>query len=224
MKVKGKYLIGLILGVGIGMAGYVGYESSQITEAEIKQAHDVVDKAHARKSLAPNFALKNIAGEMVRLSDFHGQLVVLEWTNHDCPFVKKQYESNTMQTLQKKYTEKGVAWLSIISSAPGKQGHVTPAQANALTKSRGAAPTHVLFDATGKIGRMYHAKTTPHMFIVNKEGVLVYGGAIDSIRSANIADISNATNYVSQALDELLSGKTVSLPETIPYGCSIKYK
>lgn len=223
MKIQGKYLISLILAVGIGMAGYVAYESANVTQAEIIQAHEVVDKAHAQKSLAPNFALKNHNGQMVRLSDFHGKLVVLEWTNHDCPFVKKQYNSNTMQSLQKKYTEKDVIWLSIISSAPGKQGNISPEQAKTLTQSRGAAPTHVLFDESGAIGRMYHAKTTPHMFIINKEGVLVYGGAIDSIRSADIADIKNATNYVSQALDELLGGNTVSMPETIPYGCSIKY-
>jgi alkyl hydroperoxide reductase subunit AhpC len=172
---------------------------------------------------APDFTLTGSRNQTVSLSDYKGKLVVLEWTNHECPFVRKHYESGNMQKLQRDYTAKDVIWLSIVSSAPGKQGHVTGDQAEELTKNRSAAPTAVLLDPTGKTGQSYGAKTTPHMYIIDKEGVLRYAGGIDSIKSTDQADIKTARNYVAQSLDELLAGKAVSEPSTAPYGCGVKY-
>lgn len=172
---------------------------------------------------APDFTLKDSFGKTHSLSEFKGKTVILEWTNHECPFVKKHYESNNMQQLQKKYTEKDVVWLSIISSAEGKQGSVSADKANQLTESRKASPSFVLFDADGKVGKTYNAKTTPHMYIINSDGKLIYKGGIDSIQSADKADIAKAVNYVDKALTEHLSGKAVTEANTVPYGCSIKY-
>lgn len=177
-----------------------------------------VDKA------APSFKLKNTQGEVVNLSEFAGKYVVLEWTNHLCPYVKKHYESDNMQALQRKYTDQDVVWLSIISSAPGKQGHVSATKADELTKSRNAAPSHVLFDESGEVGKLYGAKTTPHMYIIDPKGALRYAGAIDSIKSANPADIAKATNYVETSMVSLLAGNKVNKKVTPPYGCSVKYK
>ncbi|GGA69199.1 thioredoxin family protein [Neiella marina] len=182
--------------------------------------------AHAAAKVnqaAPDFNLTSAAGEQVQLSDYQGKYVILEWTNHDCPFVKKHYSSDNMQGLQKKYADQDVVWLSVISSAPGKQGYVDATAANKLTTERGAAPAQVLFDPDGKVGKQYGAKTTPHMYIVKPDGVLAYAGAIDSIKSTDPADIPAATNYVVQAMDELAAGKSVSSPLTKPYGCSVKY-
>ena len=173
---------------------------------------------------APNFTLTDTYGNNHSLSDCKGKTVVLEWINHDCPFVVKLYNSGKMQELQRTYTGKGVIWLSINSSAPGKQGFRTPEEANELTRQKKAAPTALLLDSEGEVGKLYAAKTTPHMFIINKDGVLVYNGAIDDIRSTNIEDIARAKNYVQLALDELLAGKEVSIKTTQPYGCSVKYK
>ena len=173
--------------------------------------------------LAPSFSLSNSKGETVSLADFKGDTVILEWTNHDCPFVRKHYDSSNMQNLQKKYVDQGVIWLSIISSAEGKQGHVSGEKADQLTLSRNATPTHVLLDEEGTVGKLYGAKTTPHMYIINSEGTLLYNGAIDSIRSANPNDITSATNYVDLAMAELAQGKPLSKPLTRPYGCSVKY-
>ncbi|EWH12075.1 thiol-disulfide isomerase-like protein [Catenovulum agarivorans DS-2] len=175
-------------------------------------------------AIAPNFSLTNEQGQTVSLSDYQGKYVVLEWTNHQCPYVEKHYNSGNMQSLQKKYTDDGVVWLSIISSAPGKQGHVSSNQAIELTQSRNAAPTHVLFDPSGNVGKLYGAKTTPHMYIIDKQGKLRYAGGIDSIKSANPADIKKAVNYVEQGLSALMSGQTISNKLTPPYGCSVKYK
>lgn len=172
---------------------------------------------------APDFTLTDSRGQTVSLSNYKGKLVVLEWTNHECPFVRKHYESGNMQKLQRDYTGKDVVWLSIISSAPGKQGHVSGEQAAELTKSRDAAPTAVLLDPTGKVGQSYGAKTTPHMYIIDKEGALRYAGGIDNIKSTDQEDIKTAKNYVAQSLDELLAGKPVSEPATAPYGCGVKY-
>lgn len=173
---------------------------------------------------APSFTLTNSMGESVSLADFKGQYVVLEWTNHLCPYVKKHYESDNMQTLQRKYTEQNVVWLSIISSAKGKQGYVDAAQANELTTTRNAKPSHVLFDESGEVGKLYAAKTTPHMYIIDPSGDLKYAGGIDSIKSANPADIAKAENYVEAAMVALLSNTQVKNTLTPPYGCSIKYK
>ena len=172
---------------------------------------------------APDFTLTDSKGTSHKLSDFRGKFVVLEWLNHECPFVKKHYGSGNMQKLQKDYTAKGVVWLSIISSAPGKQGHRTGAQADADTKDKNAAPTAVLLDPAGEVGQKYEAKTTPHMFVIDKEGKILYAGAIDSINSTNPADVAKAENHVRQALDAALAGKPVPTPQTKPYGCSIKY-
>lgn len=172
---------------------------------------------------APAFTLKDTHGTAHNLSDFKGKTVVLEWINHECPFVVKHYSGGAMQALQKEYSGKGVVWLSICSSAPGKQGHMSPEQWNKTTAEKGAAPTAVLLDEDGAVGKLYQAKTTPHMYVINPEGVLVYAGAIDSIKSTNAADIPKATNYVKAALDEVLAGKPITTASTEAYGCSIKY-
>lgn len=174
---------------------------------------------------APDFKLKSAdtkSGE-VTLSQFKGKVVVLEWKNHDCPFVKKHYGSGNMQALQKKYTGMNVIWLSIISSAPGKQGHVTPEQARKDVVTHKSAATSILIDEAGTVGKLYEAKTTPHMYVINKEGVLVYQGAIDDKADADQASVPGAKNYVAEALDLVLSGKPVSHHTTKSYGCSVKY-
>lgn len=172
---------------------------------------------------APDFTLTDSYGKSHSLADFKGKTVVLEWTNHECPFVKKHYESDNMQSLQKKYTDQGLVWLSIISSAEGKQGYVSADKANQLTKDRKAYPSYVLLDTDGKTGKSYGAKTTPHMFIINAEGNLIYKGGIDNIQSADKSDIAKATNYVEKALTEHFAGKEVVDNNTAFYGCGIKY-
>ncbi len=174
---------------------------------------------------APAFTGVDSNGNTVDLTSLKGQKVILEWTNHDCPYVRKHYDDSqrNMQSLQASAADAGAVWLSVVSSAPGKQGFVTGEQANDLTESRGAAPSAVLLDPEGQIGRLYEAKTTPHMFIIDEAGVLQYMGAIDSKRSSNPADIPGSTNYVSQTLEELAAGQAVSTPITQPYGCSVKY-
>ncbi len=172
---------------------------------------------------APDFTGVDSNGAKITLSALRGKLVVLEWTNHGCPYVSKHYGAGNMQKTQKAARAKGAVWLSIVSSAPGRQGHVDGAGANRLTESRGAAPSHVILDPKGIVGRKYEATNTPHMFIVGKDGTLLYMGAIDSIRSANPADIPRAKNYVTAALTEIAAGRKVSEPVTRQYGCSVKY-
>lgn len=172
---------------------------------------------------APSFTGKGSDGKDYNLSDYRGKYVVLEWLNHGCPYVAKHYDSGNMQGLQKKYTEKETIWLSVISSAPGKQGYSTPEEANADVKKHNASPTAVILDPEGKIGRAYDAKTTPHMFVINPKGDLIYAGAIDSKRSTDQKDIPKSVNYVSQALDEAMAGKPVTTASTQAYGCSVKY-
>jgi peroxiredoxin len=172
---------------------------------------------------APDFEGVDTQGKVHRLADYRGKTVVLEWTNHDCPYVRKHYGAGNMQAQQREAAEQGVVWLSVISSAPGRQGHVSAAQADELTRSRGAAPRAVILDPEGKIGRSYGARTTPHMYIVDASGTLAYMGGIDSNTSANPADIPQATQYVRVALGELADGKSVTDPVTRPYGCSVKY-
>jgi len=173
---------------------------------------------------APEFKVTATNGKTVDLSQYKGKIVVLEWFNHGCPFVVKHYDSGNMQALQKDYTAKGVVWLSICSSAEGKQGYRTAEEQNADIKTFKAAPTAVLIDSDGKIGRLYGAKTTPHMFVIDKKGVLVYAGAIDSTADTDIASIKGSKNFVKEALDELLSGKTVATSAVKSYGCSVKYQ
>jgi len=172
---------------------------------------------------APEFTGIDTGGNKVTLSDFRGKPVILEWSNHDCPYVRKHYNSGNMQKQQQAATGRGAVWLSIISSAPGKQGNVTPARADALTAERKAAPSAVILDESGDIGRLYGAKTTPHMFIIDAEGKLAYMGGIDSIPSTNPADIEKATQYVPAALDQVMKGEPVTASVTRPYGCSVKY-
>lgn len=173
---------------------------------------------------APDFTLPDSFGKNHSLSDYAGKNVVLEWLNHGCPFVQKHYNSGHMQKLQKMTKEKGVVWFSIISSAPGAQGYSTPEQANKIAQEKNAMPLAILLDPEGTVGKQYDAKTTPHMYIINKDGLLVYNGGIDDIRSTNVDDIAKAKNYVLVALEELLSGKEVSVKTSQPYGCSVKYK
>ena len=183
--------------------------------------------AHAAPKLgepAPAFTLPGADGKAHSLAGYQGKYVVLEWTNHDCPFVKKHYSSGNMQSTQKELTGKGAVWLSVISSAPGKQGHLDAAGAATLTQSRGAAPTAVLLDPSGDVGRKYEAKTTPHMYIVAPDGKLIYMGGIDSIPSSDAEDIARATPYVKVALAEAMGGKPVTHASTKPYGCSVKYQ
>lgn len=172
---------------------------------------------------APDFTGVDSQGQSHRLSDFRGKTVVLEWTNHDCPFVVKHYSTGNMQALQREATADGIVWLSIISSAPGKQGHVSAEEANQLTQSRNAAPSAVILDPSGDIGRMYGAKTTPHMYIIDPDGMLVYMGGIDDRPTSTRSDVEGANNYVRAALRQLASGEAVTDPSTRPYGCSVKY-
>ena len=182
--------------------------------------------AHAAPRLgepAPDFTLSDQTGKPVKLSDAKGKFVVLEWFNKDCPFVRKHYDSKNMQGLQKKYGKKGVVWYSIVTSKAGKEGHLTPAEATAEMKADGMASKAILLDEKGDVGRQYSAKTTPHMFVIDKKGVLSYQGGIDDTPSADPADIKTSKNLVAAALDEAMAGKPVSTPSAPPYGCSVKY-
>lgn len=185
----------------------------------------LVSEAYAARvgQPAPDFEAVDSQGRTRSLSEFRGRYVVLEWTNAECPFVKKHYGSGNMQSLQKQAAAQGVVWLSIVSSAPGKQGHVTGARADELTRSRGAAPSAVLLDERGEVGRLYDAVTTPHMFIVDPKGTLIYAGGIDDTPSTDPADIPKSKNYVKAALTEALAGQPVTQAVTRPYGCDVKY-
>jgi peroxiredoxin len=172
---------------------------------------------------APDFTATDSNGQPQKLSSYRGKYVVLEWHNQGCPYTRKHYETGNMQKLQKEWTTKGVVWLSVISSAPGKQGYVTASEENDYLKRTNSAPTAVLLDPKGDLGRMYGAKTTPHMYIIDPQGMLIYNGAIDDRPTSDQADVAGAKNYVSQALDEATSGKAVSTASTTPYGCTVKY-
>jgi hypothetical protein len=175
-------------------------------------------------SAAPDFVGTDSNGKDIALKDLRGRIVVLEWSNNQCPFVGKHYRSGNMQSLQKEATRQGIVWLTVLSSAPGEQGNVTAAQANELTLGRGAAPTAVILDPSGTIGRAYDARTTPHMFIIDKAGTLVYMGGIDDKPTTDLADIPTAKNYVRLALTAVIAGTPVQDPVTRPYGCSVKYQ
>ena len=172
---------------------------------------------------APAFAGTDSDGMAHSLADYGGRVVILEWTNHDCPYVEKHYGTGNMQALQAEAAEADHIWLSVISSAPGRQGYVEPAEANELTESRDARPTAVLIDPEGRIGRQYDARTTPHMYVVDRDGVLVYMGGIDDRATARWSDVDGATNYVRLALADLAAGRPVATPVTRAYGCSVKY-
>ena len=175
---------------------------------------------------APSFSLMNQDKQTVYLDEFRGKKVVLEWTNHDCPFVKRHYETRNMQTLQKDMTDNEVIWLSVVSSAEGKQGYISSTQAKQLTADRDANPTHVLLDKKGEVGRLFSAKTTPHMFVIDEMGKVQYQGAIDNLGNTGAlfsTDLSRAKNYVRNAVSQLMSGEEVKDKKTRPYGCSVKY-
>ena len=172
---------------------------------------------------APDFTATDTNGQLHKLSQYAGKFVVLEWHNRGCPYTQKHYTSGNMERLQREWTGRGVIWLTVISSAPGKQGYVTAADENAFVKEMKAAPTAVLLDSTGALGHLYDAKTTPQMIIINPQGVMIYDGAIDDKPTTDTADISGAKNYVQQALEEATAGKAVSVASTRPYGCSVKY-
>jgi hypothetical protein len=172
---------------------------------------------------APDFTATDTNGKVHKLSEYQGKFVVLEWTNRGCPYTQKHYNSGNMQRLQREWTGRGVIWLTVISSAPGKQGYVTASEENAYLKQVNAAPTAVLLDPTGTLGHLYDAKTTPHIFIINPKEALIYNGAIDDRPTTDLADVNGAKNYVSIALEEATSGKPVSNPTSRPYGCSVKY-
>ena len=172
---------------------------------------------------APDFALPDQDGDIRRLSDFRGRVVVLEWTNHDCPFVRKHYNSANMQGLQRMAAERNVVWLTIASSPPGEQGHITGAQAKELTASRNAAPTAVLLDHRSVAARAYRATVTPHMFVISADGVLRYMGGIDSIRSSRVEDVARAEPFLRDAMLAVVEGRPVAQASTPAYGCVIKY-
>lgn len=172
---------------------------------------------------APAFTLTGADGKPYSLASLKGKIVVLEWTNHECPYVRKHYNSDNMQKLQREVTGTGAAWFSIISSAPGEQGHVSASQANELTLRRKAAPTAVLFDTEGKVGRAYNAVVTPHMYVIGGDGRLMYMGGIDSLATTREADIEQAVPYFREAFLAVSKGQPVKDPVTRAYGCTIKY-
>ena len=173
---------------------------------------------------APAFTATDSHGQAHSLDHYKGKYVVLEWHNQGCPFTRKHYESGNMQALQKQWTEKGVVWFTVISSAEGKEGYVTPSQENEYMAKMHASPTAALLDPEGKLGRLYNAKTTPNMFVIDPQGKLIYSGAIDDRPSTDLDDVKGADNFVSDALNAAMSGKPVANPHTRSYGCSVKYR
>ena len=172
---------------------------------------------------APDFHGSDSNGNSQTLAQYRGKFVVLEWANQGCPYEQKHYKSGNMERLQREWTSKGVVWLSVISSAPGEQGYVTPPEENDYLRTMHAAPTAAVLDPSGAIGRLYGAKTTPHMFVIDPQGRLVYEGALDDQPTPNPASLKIAHNYVSEALEDAMAGKPVPTPVTRPYGCNVKY-
>jgi peroxiredoxin len=172
---------------------------------------------------APAFELTDVNGRRVQLSGLRGKFVVLEWNNPSCPFVRKHYDSGNMQALQKRYTQKNVVWLTINSTAPTHDEYRKPAELATWIKQQSAVPSAAMLDPDGRVGRAYGARTTPHMYVIDPQGVVAYAGAIDDKRSTNPADTKSAHNYVAGALDEALAGKPIRTPSTTAYGCSVKY-
>ncbi len=181
--------------------------------------------AHAARvgEPAPDFTATDTNGQVHKLSDYSGKYVVLEWTNRECPYTMKHYSSGNMQNLQREWTNKGVVWLTVQSSAPGTQGYITTSQENAWLKQINASPTAVFLDPSGKLGHLYNAKTTPDMYVINPLGILIYQGAIDDHESTDPSDIKRSKNYVSAALNEAMAGKPVTVATSRSYGCSVKY-
>jgi len=186
----------------------------------------LVSGAHAAVApgqAAPEFSLLDINGKVQKLSDYRGKYVVLEWFNSECPFVQKHYESGNMQALQTRYTQKGVVWLGINSTSPRHSNYRDPARSQAILRQWKSAPTAFALDPDGKVGKQYGARTTPHMYVIDPKGILVYVGGIDDMPSTSQRDIPTAKNLVAAALDESLGGKPVGTPSAMPYGCSVKY-
>jgi peroxiredoxin len=204
---------------GTTLAGF-----ATITQRGILAAPPAWAAAVARVGdAAPGFTVSATTGKSVSLADQRGKLVILEWTNHDCPYVRKHYETGNMQSLQRETTAQGVVWLTLISSSPGTQGYVTPKQADDLTVTRKANPTSVLLDPTGAVGKAYGATNTPHMYLIDKNGLLLYAGAIDDRPTTRRADVQGAHNYVRSALEDVAAGRAVQTPVTRAYGCTVKY-
>jgi peroxiredoxin len=172
---------------------------------------------------APAFQAVDADGRVRSLNEFRGKVVVLEWTNQGCPYVRKHYDTGNMQGLQKRLTGEGVVWLTVASSGPGKQGHLDATSAKAMLREQGAKPTALLLDADGKVGKAYDARVTPHMYIVGKDGKLAYMGGIDDRATSDKADVAGAKNYVTAAINDLRAGRPVAQPVSKPYGCSVKY-
>ena len=194
--------------------------SSNVMAAEIVLQNPKVNEQ------APAFSGIDSYGNTINLSDFIGQPVILEWTNHECPYVAKHYDENNMQAVQERAKKEGFIWLSIISSTPGDQGHVKPSKANELTESRSAYPSHVLLDESGEIGMKYGAKTTPHMYMIDSEGILRYKGAIDDVGKGMqffSASLKDAINYVAIHLSDVNANRQLEISSTVAYGCSVKY-
>jgi hypothetical protein len=194
-----------------------------VAAALMMGAAGVADAQQANGRAAGNFSLTDADGKPAKLSDYRGRMVVLEWNNPGCPFVKKHYDSGNMQRTQAAARAAGAAWLTINSGAPGKQGHMSGPEAKAFVAAQKAQPTRYLLDPAGRVGKGYAAKTTPHMYVIDGKGVLRYQGAIDDKPTASQADIAGARNHVTAALTELKAGKAVSVADTRPYGCTVKY-
>ena len=175
-------------------------------------------------SQAPDFKGTDSNGKTHALSQYRGKYVVLEWANKGCPYDQKHYLSGSMEALQKQWTARGVIWLSVVSSAPGEQGFMTAAEENQYLRTMKASPTAALLDPEGAIGHLYEAKTTPHMFVIDPDGKLIYQGAIDDKPTTDQADLKGARNYLNDALGAAMAGKPVPVSTTRPYGCSVKYK
>jgi len=208
------------LSLGAGMAAAVALTAGALIASTARASAETQPG-----DSAPGFSGLTATGETISLDDYAGKTVVLEWTNDGCPFVQKHYATPpaNMQTLQAEAGEDEIVWLTVISSAPGKQGHLGGAEALALNEARDASPAHVILDEAGDIGRLYGAKTTPHMFVINQDGKIVYQGAIDDTPSARVSDIAAATNYVSAALEGVATDTPVPVASSKPYGCSVKY-
>ncbi|KPK81706.1 MAG: alkyl hydroperoxide reductase [Gemmatimonas sp. SM23_52] len=206
-----KVLSSLVAAIILASLAAAGELAAQEAQAEIGQP-------------APAFTLPDTYGTDQSLSDYSGKWVVLEWLNYDCPFVRKHYDSGNMPALQQTYGAKGVIWLAIVSSAPGKQGHFPPDEMNSRSEQAGSAAKAVLLDPDGTVGRLYGARTTPQMVLIDPSGTVLYNGAIDDKPSARIETLEGAHNYLVAAIEEAMAGKPVSVPTTQPYGCSVKYK
>ena len=222
MSISRTIVSTLIMGGVVFALTACGKTEQPAPQAPVEEATQApVDPAES--NVAPEFELVDSKGALHKLSDYRGKYVVLEWINHGCPYVKKHYGGENMQKLQATYGAKGVIWLSICSSAPGTQGHMSAEDWNKANFEHKSVAAAVLLDEDGKVGRAYGARTTPHMYVVDPEGNLIYKGAIDDKPTTKIEDLATATNYVSAALDEALSGKPVTLAASEPYGCGVKY-